>query len=124
MNWQYRPILFEFRKDGLLGDRYIDDDEMEEVLNDHGRKGWELVSVTPVQEGLLSFFKRALPQKGRQPPVQPSGPAKISAERKTELKKPNVHKQVHPVNVSSSSAEGKVKTPKKQPEEIGEIKIS
>ena len=58
MKWLYRTILFEFQKDGLLGDRYIDDDEMENVLNEHGEKGWELVSVTPVQEGLLAFLKR------------------------------------------------------------------
>lgn len=63
MNWQYRSILFEYQKDGLLGDRYIDDDEMEKVLNEQGAAGWELVSVTPVQEGLLSFFKRPLPAR-------------------------------------------------------------
>jgi len=62
--WQYRTILFEYQKDGLLGDRYIDDEEMEKTLNEQGSSGWELIAVTPVQEGLLAFFKpvRARPE--------------------------------------------------------------
>jgi hypothetical protein len=62
--WQYRTILFEFQKDGLLGDKYVDDEEVEKVLNEQGEQGWELVGVTAVQEGLLTFFKRG------QPPVK------------------------------------------------------
>ncbi len=58
MQWQYRTILFEYHKDGLLGDKYIDDEEVEQTLNEQGAEGWELVGVTPVQEGLLSFLKR------------------------------------------------------------------
>lgn len=71
MNWLYRTILFEFQKDGLLGDRYIDDDEMENVLNEHGEKGWELVSVTPVEEGLLAFMKRPRQQPGTRVSASP-----------------------------------------------------
>jgi len=56
--WQYRTILFEFHKDGLLGDRYIDDEEVEKTLNEQGASGWELVNVTPIREGLLAFCKR------------------------------------------------------------------
>jgi len=73
VNWQYRSILFEFQKDGILGDRYIDNDEMEKVLNEQGGKGWELVSVTPVQEGLVAFVKRPLKEQ-RQEPVVRLGP--------------------------------------------------
>lgn len=58
MRWQYRTIVFEFQKDGLLGDRFIDDEEVEQTLNEQGRSGWELVSATMVQEGLLTLFKR------------------------------------------------------------------
>jgi hypothetical protein len=53
-------MLFEFQKDGLLGDRYIDDEEIENILNDQGRLGWELVNVAPVQEGLLAFLKKEI----------------------------------------------------------------
>ena len=73
MHWQYRTILFEFHKDGLLGDKYIDDEEMEKVLNEHGERGWELVSVTTVQEGLLSFFKRVQLQPRKKSPASPAG---------------------------------------------------
>lgn len=58
MRWQYRTIVFEFQKDGLLGDRFIDDEDVENTLNAQGRAGWELVSATMVQEGLLTLFKR------------------------------------------------------------------
>ncbi len=58
MQWQYRTILFEFQKDGLLGDKYIDDEDVEATLNEQGVAGWELVNVALIQEGLLSFFKR------------------------------------------------------------------
>ncbi len=59
MQWQYRTILFEFQKDGLLGDKYIDDEEVETLLNEQGARGWELVNVTVIQEGLFAFCKRA-----------------------------------------------------------------
>ena len=29
MMWQYQTVLFEFSKNGLLGDRYMDDEEIE-----------------------------------------------------------------------------------------------
>ncbi len=58
MLWQYRTMLFEFTKDGLLGDKYVDDEEMEKSLNEMGAQEWELVSVSLLQDGLLAFFKR------------------------------------------------------------------
>ena len=62
MRWQYRTVIFEFQKDGLLGDRFIDDEEVENTLNEQGRAGWELVSATMVQDGLLTLLKR--PDRG------------------------------------------------------------
>lgn len=56
--WQYRTLLFEFQKDGLLGDKYIDDEDVEAQLNEQGTRGWELVNVAMIQEGLLAFCKR------------------------------------------------------------------
>ena len=58
MRWQYRTIVFEFAKDGLLGDRYLDDEAMEQALNEQGQQGWELVSTTVIQEGVLALLKR------------------------------------------------------------------
>lgn len=64
MQWQYRTMLFEFTKDGLLGDKYVDDEEMEKTLNQLGSKGWELVNVTLLQDGVLAFLKKPA-QEGR-----------------------------------------------------------
>ena len=58
MLWKYRTILFELTKDGLLGDRYVDDEEMEKTLNEMGALGWELVNVNLLQDGLLAILKR------------------------------------------------------------------
>ncbi len=54
----YRTILFEYQKDRLLGDKYINDEEVEKTLNEQGALGWELVGVTTTQEGLLAICKR------------------------------------------------------------------
>ncbi len=62
MLWQYRTNLFEFTKDGLLGDKYVDDEEMEKTLNELGRQEWEMVSVSLLQDGLLVFLKRPAPE--------------------------------------------------------------
>lgn len=125
MKWQYRTILFEFQKDGLLGDKYIDDDEMEQVLNDYGGKGWELVSVTPVQEGLLSFFKRDLPQSRSQGVVKPAGTSKLPSKSISRPEKAVQNQRVSQEKTSPESAGVKVEKPKKkQTDGIGEIKIS
>ena len=123
MNWQYHTILFEYQKDGLLGDKYIDDEEMEKILNDHGEQGWELVSVASVQEGLLSFFKRTQPPVRKQPdvremhspePVLSRPQPQISPGQKGELRKePGQRENEH-----------KIGPPGKQADTVGQIKIS
>lgn len=120
MGWQYRTILFEFQKDGLLGDRYIDDDEMENVLNEQGQKGWELVSVTPVQEGLLSFLKRPLEQPGRSVTVTGVKPVARAARGGTA---PPVKSHPKP-RQNDQEKESTAKSSGQKPDEIGGIKIS
>ena len=56
--WRYRTIVFEYKKDGLLGEQFIDEEEMETTLNEAGRAGWELISATMVQDGLLTLLKQ------------------------------------------------------------------
>lgn len=58
MQWQYKTLLVEFQKDGLLGEKYIDEDETEAALNEEGRRGWELVTATLLPEGLMLFCKK------------------------------------------------------------------
>ena len=76
--WQYQTILFEFQKDGLLGDKYIDDEEVENLLNEQGRIGWELVNVTTVQEGLLAFLKKEIQVSVKQEKVIPSDAREVN----------------------------------------------
>ncbi len=121
MNWQYRTILFEFQKDGLLGDRYIDDDEMEKVLNEVGMKGWELVNVTPVQEGLLSFFKRFLKEPRKQEPVKP---AETTNRETSSLGKTVAHKTPVHLKTAPSSAKKLTDNSGQKPSGVGGIKIS
>ena len=74
MLWQYRTNLFEFTKDGLLGDKYVDDEEMEKTLNELGQKGWELVSVSLLQDGLLVFLKRPAQEEATEEQPQVAEP--------------------------------------------------
>lgn len=60
MNWSYKTVHFELKKEGLLGGSFLDETELEEQLNDFGRSGWELVSVIEVQNGLIAFFKQSI----------------------------------------------------------------
>ena len=117
MNWHYRTILFEFQKDGLLGDKYVDDEEVEKILNEQGEQGWELVSVTAVQEGLLTFFKRLRPQPASQAAVSPTPPVQ-----------PRPASPLPPVAVSPPATQPAQPHPpqalKKKTGTIGEIKIS
>ncbi|WP_417914629.1 DUF4177 domain-containing protein [Candidatus Electronema sp. JM] len=58
--WQYKTLLVEFQKDGILGEKYIDEEETDTLLNEEGRNGWELVTAALVPEGMMFFCKREL----------------------------------------------------------------
>ena len=116
MNWQYQTILFEFQKDGLLGDKYVDDEEMDKILNEQGEQGWELVSVTAVQEGLLTFFKRVR----QQPRIQ----ATTGAEQTAAPRPAAPSASPPPPSRRGGGEEQRPLVPKKKPSTIGEIKIS
>jgi hypothetical protein len=125
VQWQYRTILFEFQKDGLLGDKYVDDEEVERILNEQGEQGWELVSVTTVQEGLLTFFKRMQAMVGQsvaksgQPETQRAVPA---AKPAPPVPQPAAPRQ-QPLPAAPQQIEEPI-PPKKKGGAIGEIKIS
>ena len=123
MYWQYRTILFEFQKDGILGDKYIDDDEMEDVLNEHGQRGWELVSVTPVQEGLLSFFKREIQQARKPVTVKPGEPVEARVQERTQSEVVSQKPLIRPKTIPAA-VQNKVDKPNLKPDVVGGIKIS
>lgn len=119
MNWQYQTILFEFQKDGLLGDKYVDDEEMDKILNEQGEQGWELVGVTAVQEGLLTFFKRARQQPRIQAGVQGEQAvvSRPAASQAPSALPPQAGR-------GGGGEEQRPLVSKKKPSTIGEIKIS
>jgi len=129
MLWQYRTILFEFTKDGLLGDKYVDDEEMEKALNELGGQKWELVSVSLLQDGLLAFLKRPaqeevvveLPRAAEPaaPPVAPSRPVIaprhiVTAEQIQEEREP----------IRGLEQQRKSAMRKEEKDFVGDIKIS
>jgi hypothetical protein len=83
VQWQYKTILVGFQKDGLLGDKYIDEEETEAVLNAEGRYGWELVTATLVPEGMLFFCKKEL-----LPGEEPESMAEEEAEAEEDEEEP------------------------------------
>ena len=60
MKWSYKTIHFALKKEGLLGAGFLDETEIEQVLNEYGRSGWEIVSVLEVQDGIIAIFKQPL----------------------------------------------------------------
>jgi len=60
MKWSYKTVHFELKKEGLLGSGFLDESEIEQELNEFGQRGWELVSVLEVQDGIIAFFRQPL----------------------------------------------------------------
>ena len=58
MRWSYKTVHFSLKKDGLLGNAFLDEAEIEVTLNDYGKSGWELVSFMEVNDGLIAVFKQ------------------------------------------------------------------
>jgi hypothetical protein len=130
MLWQYRTILFEFTKDGLLGDKYVDDEDMEKTLNEFGAQGWELVNVSLLQDGLLVFLKRPVDEdmpveqpmlaKPAEPPVVQKRPDIFSRNRVTaERNQADEREYMH-----NTDRQRKNVIPQDETDFIGGIKIS
>lgn len=60
MRWSYKTVHYELKKEGLLGNAFLDESEIELSLNEYGKGGWELVSILETQEGLIAVFKQQL----------------------------------------------------------------
>lgn len=58
MEWRYKTTHYAVKKEGLLGGSFLDEEEMEASLNDYGEKGWELVSLLEVRDGVIAVFKQ------------------------------------------------------------------
>ncbi len=60
VRWSYKTIHFELKKEGLLGSAFLDVPEIEQVLNDYGRGGWELVSIVETGDGIVGVLKQPI----------------------------------------------------------------
>ncbi len=69
MRWCYKTVHYELKKEGFLGSSFLDESEVEQSLNEYGQAGWELVSVTETQDGLIAIFKQPLQAEDVQPDV-------------------------------------------------------
>lgn len=126
MLWQYRTIIFEFAKDGLLGEKYINDEEMENTLNEQGLMGWEVVSVVMVQEGVLAVLKRPVSQAAEQPDRNAEARAEQEAGHpEAAERRPRNHEQEHlTALVEDEQPQPVAKPAKASINYVDEIKIS
>ncbi len=60
MRWCYKTVHYELKKEGFLGNAFLDEAEVEKTLNEYGQAGWELVSMMDIQDGLIAIFKQPL----------------------------------------------------------------
>lgn len=60
MRWSYKTILYELKKEGILGSAFLDESEIELSLNQYGKAGWELVSMLETMDGVIAVFKQPL----------------------------------------------------------------
>lgn len=60
MRWCYKTVHYDLKKEGFLGSSFLDEAEVEQSLNEYGQSGWELISVTETQDGLIAIFKQPL----------------------------------------------------------------
>ena len=65
MRWSYKTVLFELKKDGILGSSFLDETELEQSLNEYGIAGWELISLLEIKDGIIAVFKQALSASAR-----------------------------------------------------------
>lgn len=128
MIWQYRTIIFEFAKDGLLGERYVDDEEMENTLNEQGGMGWELVSAVMVQDGVLAVLKRTGTKVANQKPhtaalESPHQAGRSSAVKQDTITREQVRQQEQE-HIQSLDDQQEQEAEEHRHHHIGDIKIS
>ncbi len=134
VSWRYKTVLFELRKEGILGSAYLDEMEIEEALNTYGEDGWELISMLDTRDGVIAVFKQRQPLGGRPPAASLSeSEPLVQAEPSDELEVSALPEpgEVVPTRVEEVEAEERVaaeeQTSKSEPEEensgIGSIRI-
>ena len=87
MRWSYKTILYELKKEGLLGSAFLDEPEIELSLNQYGKAGWELVSMLETMDGVIAVFKQPLDLDTRSFISPAKSPERVVAPQKGLEKK-------------------------------------
>lgn len=147
MRWSYKTVHYELKKEGILGNSFLDEPEIELSLNQYGKAGWELVSLLETIDGLIAVFKQPLDldMRSLSSPTRSTekiAPEKIvrssrGTEEKTQAVTPRIEEEVDLEIVDDDMAEPilldefevveeKVKeaiTKPKKPADAGSIRI-
>lgn len=75
MHWSYKIVHYDYKKEGILGGTFLDEAEIEQAMNEIGKKGWDLVSLLEIQDGLMATFK-----KSEESPVPVARPVREARE--------------------------------------------
>jgi hypothetical protein len=134
MRWGYKTIHFSLKKDGILGNAFLDETEIEITLNEYGKSGWELISFMEVSDGLIAVFKQpfdyGLPDLVEEEIVQEEEPVKESVvemdgnennDIEWEEKPPVTHSQLDEAVEAAPSQEEKID--RNDTTDVGSIKI-
>ncbi len=84
MRWAYKTVLYPLKKDGFLGDSFLDEEEMERSLNEYGKAGWELVAFVEVAEGFRAIFKYLL-EEGHRKDLMPDTASDTVSDAKSDV---------------------------------------
>lgn len=133
MRWGYKTIHFSMKKDGILGNAFLDETEIEVTLNEYGKSGWELISFMEVSDGLIAVFKQpfdyGLPDFTEEEPIQEEMPVKERVVEKLQTatiepaEEPPVNRlqQEEKVEVASPAQEKKID--RNEGTDVGSIRI-
>jgi len=80
MRWSYKTVHYELQKEGLLGNAFLDETELEKSLNEYGKAGWELVAILETLDGVIAVMKQPLSYDDE---VYSSRPKKTTAMEKS-----------------------------------------
>ncbi len=94
MRWSYKTVHYELKKEGLLGNSFLDEVEVEESLNEFGHAGWELVSLIEVKDGLIGVLKQPLEdQSYRTQQINDDEPAFVPVAEKQPVAKTTTNQE-------------------------------
>lgn len=89
MRWSYKTVLYEMKKEGLLGSAFLDESEIEQSLNEFGAAGWELLSMIETRDGIIAVFKQPLGHA----PAEPVRAAIEQDQEKPVSRPPVIHER-------------------------------